>query len=76
MLKVIHEEPRGAGYFIWYDPGIHVTVGRVTRDYSKSPQAEIIIDVDPDRVPEREPRIFRGRLGLLSRSASKDASTR
>ena len=73
MLKVTNAEPRGAQYLISYDPGIDVTVGRVTRDYSKSPQAEIIIDVAPGMVPEREPRIFRGRLGLLSRSGIKGA---
>ena len=54
-----------------YSPGIDVTVGRVTRDYSKSPQAEVIIDMDKNLVPERLPRVFRGRLGLLSRSGIK-----
>ena len=54
-----------------YHPGINVEVGRVTRDYSKSPQAEVVIDVEKNLVPERPPRIFRGRLGLLSRSGIK-----
>ena len=54
-----------------YAPGINVEVGRVTRDYSKSPQAEVVIDVDEALAPERSPRIFRGRLGLLSRSGIK-----
>ena len=48
--------------------GINIEVGRVTRDYSKSPQAEIVIDVDKQLAPERPRRVFRGRLGLLSRS--------
>ena len=54
-----------------YDPGINVEVGRVTRDYSKSPQAEVTIDVDKSLAPERPRRVFRGRLGLLSRSGIK-----
>ena len=54
-----------------YSPGINVEVGRVTRDYSKSPQAEVVIDVDKNLAPERPRRIFRGRLGLLSRSGIK-----
>ena len=54
-----------------YDPGINVEVGRVTRDYSKSPQAEVVIDVDKKLAPERPRRVFRGRLGLLSRSGIK-----
>ena len=54
-----------------YHPGINVEVGRVTRDYSKSPQAEVIIDVEKKLAPERPRRIFRGRLGLLSRSGIK-----
>ena len=54
-----------------YDPGINVKVGRVTRDYSKSPQAEVVIDVEKTLAPERPSRIFRGRLGLLSRSGIK-----
>ena len=73
MLKVTHSEVKGAQYIIRYDPGIDVTIGRVTRDYSKSPQAEIIIDVAQGLAPEREPRVFRGRLGLLSRSGIKGA---
>ena len=51
--------------------GINVEVGRVTRDYSKSPQAEVVIDVDKHLAPERPRRVFRGRLGLLSRSGIK-----
>ena len=51
--------------------GIDVEVGRVTRDFSKSPQAEVVIDVDKQLAPERPRRIFRGRLGLLSRSGIK-----
>ena len=54
-----------------YHPGINVEVGRVTRDYSKSPQAEVVIDVDKKLAPERPRRVFRGRLGLLSRSGIK-----
>ena len=54
-----------------YHPGINVEVGRVTRDFSKSPQAEVVIDVDKHLAPERPRRIFRGRLGLLSRSGIK-----
>ena len=54
-----------------YHPGINVEVGRVTRDYSKSPQAEVVIDVEKNLAPERPRRIFRGRLGLLSRSGIK-----
>ena len=71
MLKVLHSEARGAQYLIKYHPGIDVTIGRVTRDYSRSPQAEIIIDMNGHLVPGREPRVFRGRLGLLSRSGIK-----
>ena len=56
--------PMGAG-------AVKVEVGRVTRDFSKSPQAEIVIDVDKQLAPERPRRIFRGRLGLLSRSGIK-----
>ena len=51
--------------------GINIKVGRVTRDYSKSPQAEVVIDVDKQLAPERPRRVFRGRLGLLSRSGIK-----
>ena len=54
-----------------YAPGISVEVGRVTRDYSKSPQAEVVIEVDKNLAPERPRRVFRGRLGLLSRSGIK-----
>ena len=54
-----------------YHPGVNVEVGRVTRDYSKSPQAEVVIDVEQKIAPERPRRIFRGRLGLLSRSGIK-----
>ena len=38
-----------------YAPGINVEVGRVTRDYSKSPQAEVVIDADEALAPERSP---------------------
>ena len=70
-LKVTYEAPQGSHYIIRYHPGINVEVGRVTRDYSKSPQAEVTIDMDEHLVPERQPRVFRGRLGLLSRSGIK-----
>ena len=70
-LKVTHSAPQGSQYIIRYHPGIDVTVGRVTRDYARSPQAEVIIDVDDKLAPERGPRVFRGRLGLLSRSGIK-----
>ena len=70
-LTVTHTETKGPKLLITYAPGIDVTVGRVTRDYSKSPQAEIVIDVVSTLAPEREPRVFRGRLGLLSRSGIK-----
>ena len=61
----------GPGLFIRYTSGIKVTVGRITRDYAKSPQAEVTIDVEARLAPERPPRVFRGRLGLLSRSGIK-----
>ena len=61
-LVVTHTERKGAQLLITYKPGINVEVGRVTRDYSKSPQAEVVIDVLPSLAPERPPRIFRGRL--------------
>ena len=70
-LKVTYAKPQGAQYLIRYHPGINVEVGRVTRDYSKSPQAEVTIDMDERLVPDREPRVYRGRLGLLSRSGIK-----
>ena len=70
-LTLTHSETKGAQFLLTYKPGIDVTVGRVTRDYSKSPQAEVVIDVLPTLVPERSPRVFRGRLGLLSRSGIK-----
>ena len=70
-LTLTHSETKGAQFLLTYKPGIDVTVGRVTRDYSKSPQAEVVIDVLPTLAPERSPRVFRGRLGLLSRSGIK-----
>ena len=74
MLRT-HSQPEGAQLLLTYSPSIHVTVGRVTRDYSKSPQAEVVIDVSPNLAPERSPRVFRGRLGLLSRSGIKGCVT-
>ena len=46
MLRT-HTQAEGAQLLLTYSPSIHVTVGRVTRDYSKSPQAEVVIDVSP-----------------------------
>ena len=71
MLKLSHHEPKGAKLFLRYDLGINVEIGRVTRDFSKSPLAEVVIDVDKRLSPERPGRVFRGRLGLLSRSGIK-----
>ena len=70
-LLVTHTEVKGSQLLLTYSPGINVEVGRVTRDFSKSPQAEVVIDVDKNLAPERPSRIFRGRLGLLSRSGIK-----
>ena len=70
-LTLTDSERKGARLLLTYDLGIFVEVGRVTRDYSKSPQAEVVIDLLPSLAPEREARVFRGRLGLLSRSGIK-----
>ena len=51
MLKLSHHEPKGAKLFLRYDLGINVEIGRVTRDFSKSPLAEVVIDVDKRALP-------------------------
>ena len=51
-LKVTYiGDKRGPTLSLRYDPGINIEVGRVTRDYSKSPQAEVVIDVDKQLAP-------------------------
>ena len=71
MIELSHKETKGAKLLLRYTLGIDVEIGRVTRDFSKSPQAEVVIDVDKRLSPERSGRVFRGRLGLLSRSGIK-----
>ena len=71
MIELSHEETKGAKLLLRYTLGIDVEIGRVTRDFSKSPQAEVVIDVDKRLSPERSGHVFRGRLGLLSRSGIK-----
>ena len=71
LLDTGGDKPPGPTLSLRYSPGLNVEVGRVTRDYSKNPQAEVVIDVDKNLAPERPSRIFRGRLGLLSRSGIK-----
>ena len=71
MIELAHKETQGANLLLRYTLGIDVKVGRLTRDFSKSPQAEVVIDVDGRLCPERPGRVYRGRLGLLSRSGIK-----
>ena len=71
MVTDTNGDKPGPTLSLRYHPGINVQVGRVSRDYSKSPQAEVVIDVEKNLAPERPRRIFRGRLGLLSRSGIK-----
>ena len=72
MVKLAKDpEIKGAKLLLRYTLGVEVEVGRITRDYAKSPQAEVVIDVDSSHAPERPARVFRGRLGLLSRSGIK-----
>ena len=74
MVKLsMDPERQGGRLFLRYTLGVNVEIGRITRDFSKSPQAEVVIDVDSRKLaPERtENRVFRGRLGLLSRSGIK-----
>ncbi len=71
MVTNTNGDKPGPTLSLRYAPGINVEVGRVTRDYSKSPQAEVVIDVEKNLAPERPRRVFRGRLGLLSRSGIK-----
>ena len=47
-LVISHSETIGSELHLRYAKGVNVTVGRVTRDSSKSPQAAIVIDVIPD----------------------------
>ena len=70
-LVISHSETIGSKLHLRYAKGVNVTVGRVTRDSSKSPQAAIVIDVDTRLAPGLPERVFRGRLGLLSRSGIK-----
>ena len=71
MVTDTNGDKPGPTLSLRYHPGINVQVGRVSRDYSKSPQAEVVIDVEKNLAPERPRRVFRGRLGLLSRSGIK-----
>ena len=72
MVKLsLDPEQKGAKLLLRYTLGVNVEIGRVTRDFSKSPQAEVVIDVDRRLSPEHPGRVFRGRLGLLSRSGIK-----
>ena len=71
MLELADKQEQGAKLFLRYTLGVDVEIGRVTRDFSKSPQAEVVIDVDARLAPERTGHVFRGRLGLLSRSGIK-----
>ena len=71
VVKLSNKSTNGAQLFLTYTLGVEVTVGRVTRDFTKSPQAEVVIDVNRRLSPERPGRVYRGRLGLLSRSGIK-----
>ena len=55
-LHVSHSEQIGAELHLRYAGGVNVVVGRITRDYSKSPNAEVVIDVDARLAPEMRDR--------------------
>ena len=68
-LTNTHHETTGNTLLLRYNPGVEVTVGRIVKDFSTRPSAEVIIDIDQRLAPERYTRrVFRGSLGLLSRS--------
>ena len=71
-LTNTHHETTGNTLLLRYNPGVEVTVGRIVKDFSTRPSAEVIIDIDQRLAPERYTRrVFRGSLGLLSRSGIK-----
>lgn len=71
-LHLSHSETRGSELHLRYAAGVNVTVGRIVRDSTRRPSAEVVIDIDSRLAPERDrPRIYRGSLGLLSRSGIK-----
>ena len=61
--------PEGSGWHVGYGAGVTVDVGRLT-NYSRSPKAEVTI-----MATDVERPLYRGDLGLLSRTGVKDCVT-
>ena len=84
MVNVTRVKQRGSGqsfYCTWTvgeegqlaNERVSVTLGRIRRDYAKSPIAHVIVDLHETKEPGAGTmRVFRGRLGLESRSGVKD----
>ena len=68
-LSVTLNQAEGSGWHVLYAAGIAVDVGRLT-NYSRSPKAEVTITATGVQRP-----LYRGDLGLLSRTGVKDCVT-